>query len=246
MKTTLKSNLGILLTSLLVAALISMFGCSSDDDDDGSAGGPAAGSPAAGSSAGGSGGSGGTSGTGGSAGQAGTAGTAGAAGTQAVAEGGVCTATAAMVITATGVCQKPTATCEGGTPDRFDISEIDPSGMSGLMTPPTAQGDCATGLVCCLGTDQCEAVGAQMIGMAGILGVTINSISCATPAACTGENYEYLELGCPAGNVCCADIASITVPDGGLPIPDGGLPTPDGGSTGTDGGLPPPGADGSV
>jgi hypothetical protein len=66
-----------------------------------------------------------------------------------------------------GVCQVPDATCEGGT------------------YPLDLEGNCADGLVCCIGTDQCEKY--PMV-------LTCSATECLT---------EGGPFGCPADEWCC-------------------------------------------
>jgi len=148
------------------------------------------------------------------------------------------------LFTAYGTCQKPGDSCEGGTPDNFNLADLIPESLSGvlggagmlsgLLGTPSANADCETDLVCCINNDQCDGVGDQLLSAPMIGGLLAGSnISCQSAGSCSGASGTTpteLALGCPEGQTCCIVLPEITIPDGGLPTIDGGTPTGDGGN----------------
>ncbi len=214
--------------TLAMALLLVLVACGGDDDDDDGAAAGSGGTAEAGQS----GDAGGAGVDGGSAGESGSgAGAGGAAGNAAalVAEGGQC-ALGSAFMALNGVCQQSTASCPGGTPDKFDIGAIVPSFVSGMMPTFSASGNCETDLICCIATDQCDAIYSQ-ISSNTMMANYINSVACVPTGSCVGENLTEMAVGCPTGQGCCWDIVPFDIPDGGFNIPDGGFnfPTRDGG-----------------
>jgi len=85
--------------------------------------------------------------------------------------------------------------------------------------------DCASGLVCCIGTDQCDRFAISFEESE-----FISSISCVPEDSCPllsfgGAQFDLsIETGCPSGQVCCPRVS-----DGGIAFPEGGIPTLEGG-----------------
>ncbi len=215
----------VLVTLLVLVTLVFVASCGGDSDeepdDDGTGGSAAA-------SGGGASGSGATSG-GGSMSDASVDGSpVGPASTGTVQENGTCVMTDMMSrfasTTMSGTCRPSGTDCPGGQ-----------AGSS----------DCASGLVCCIGEDQCDAVAPDILAMG-----MVESVSCVSTGTCPSSTLliisRPLEMpGCPAGQSCC-----ITLPDGGFSLEagigaildsgifEGGFPGFEGGFPGFEGGIP--------
>jgi hypothetical protein len=223
-----------LVTLLVSVTLLIVASCGGDSDEDtvnDGTGGPS--SPAGGGTSGGgvSGSGSGSSGTsgGGSMTDAGPDGApAGPISTGTVPENGTCAVggmTTMMPVTMTGTCSPSGTNCPGGS---------------------APASDCAEGLVCCIDTDQCEALASNITS-----GGFVQSVSCVTTGTCpasglfiTTAPLEF-QMGCPAGQSCC-----ITLPDGGFSLEgglsgllEGGLSRFEGGFPGFEGGSPTPTTD---
>lgn len=225
MSSSIRKFLGTGFAALIAIMLLLTAACGDDDDDGsvsaGSGGIDTAGQPGAGTggavSAGASGASGGASG--------GTAGIGGTAGTMAtnIPEGSECGLPSSMV-SVLGVCQQPSAPCEGGTPDKFDLKSIVPAAVSAMIPPFPASANCQPDLVCCINTDTCDQIlpALQSSSMGGMMSSYIHNISCVPTGTCTGENPTEMAFGCPSSQSCCVDVATVTLPDAGLSLPDAG------------------------
>lgn len=191
-----KSFWYVLVTVLASVALLLAASCGGDSESEPSDGTGGTDSPS------GTGGSGtNTSGTGGGSGtmtDASVDGAISSGGT--VPENGTCTGTdmgsRMMPAQMTGVCQASGTNCPGGSPQ---------------------SSDCADGLVCCIGEDQCDAVASTVMGTG-----FVESMSCVSEGTCPASAIVVatrpLEYpGCPAGQSCC-----ITLPEGGFSL-EGGL-----------------------
>jgi hypothetical protein len=249
---TFKSFRSISVSFLTISVMLLTLACG-DDSDDGESGGTGGSPTATGGSAGGA------SGTGGSAG-GGTTLTGGTGGggmdagqpdgatpeplPQNVAEGGECTmpyeiAGLVAIFTSYGVCQNPSDPCVGGTPDQFDLAPIFPPGSETItsLLPPQqdAAANCASGLVCCIREDQCEAVGEQIANPNSVVAMMMPgvSVSCGAPGSCTTTNEGYsageLQTGCPTGQTCCVVMPPLSLPEGGtlFPTTDASAPAAD-------------------
>lgn len=234
---TIKSFRLISVSLLTMSVMLIVLACGGDSDDD-SNGGTGGGASGTGGSAGD--GTGGTAGGGGGSGGSMDAGQADGAAAlpQDVAEGGVCTMITAF-FSSTGTC-KSSSDCPGGLPTQFDLStlnDLDPIVTTFATTPTSDQANCATGLTCCVDTDQCPSAGEQINGnemISTVLGGDVTTV-CGSPGGCTatGDGYAYGEItvGCPSGQTCCVNIPPITLPEGGvLPTTDAGEQTTDSGS----------------
>jgi len=80
---------------------------------------------------------------------------------------GDCTVDLMTYATLEGVCQEESEECEGGT------------------MPMSPEGTCTGGLVCCIGTDQCEVQGMGML-------------TCQADSCTMG-----MQVGCPDSGWCC-------------------------------------------
>lgn len=241
-------SISVSLLTITVMLLVLACGGDSDDESNGGTGGDSA-------STGGSSG-GGASGTGGSSGGTTSGGSGGSSDMDAgqidgstpeplptdVAEGGECTmqyqiAGLVSLFTSYGVCQSDSASCTGGTPDKFDIAKILPAGsetIAALLPPPTSDAaNCASGLVCCIKEDQCDAVSAQISDPNSIVALMMPGIkaSCSAAGSCTATNADEsageLETGCPSGETCCVVLPPINM-EAGIPglLPTGDASTP--------------------
>jgi len=153
---------------------------------------------------------------------------------QDVAEGGECTLES-LLFKATGTCSS-SKECPGGLPTQFDISGIgiNPEVASVLETPESDQANCASGLTCCVNTDQCNAVYEQLSSntmVQGVLGDSISnlSIECVDTGSCAAksEDNDFGEIptGCETGQSCCVNVPKITLPDADLIPADGAAAT---------------------
>jgi len=242
----IKKIIDFLLTTFTIATLIFAAACSSSDDDDkenGSQGGESA-SGTGGDQADASSGSGGT-GDNGTGGSGETGGIDAGDSNKTVEKDGICSLTGDLSsmqalgidfgsTAMTGICQDPSDPCEGGTAEGVNIM-----GMTGTIDP---EGNCVTGLVCCIGKDQCDSVKASITqGVEAImqnsspfdpsmtLGDFIESIF-GTPftmemgcsSSCSG--MMSIAMGCPSGETCCVETPFDTMfGDGGFQFPDGGI-----------------------
>ncbi|MBN1652559.1 MAG: hypothetical protein JXA30_02165 [Deltaproteobacteria bacterium] len=133
----------------------------------------------------------------------------GPASTGNVQEGETCSAMISSMTATTmkGECKPSGTTCPGGS-----------AGSS----------DCAPGLVCCVGTDQCEALGASVSSMGFIEGLSCVPAGDCPPMNMMGMSIPIaLQLGCPSGQACCPKF-----PEGGFQFPEGGFPFLEGGMPG--------------
>jgi hypothetical protein len=134
-----------------------------------------------------------------------------------VAEGSECMVGSSM-IAIHGVCQQPSAPCEGGTPDKFDLKAIVPSFVAGMIQEFPAAANCQPNLVCCLNTGTCDQnlPTLQSSPMGGVMNTYISNIACVPTGTCSVENPNEMAFGCPSGQSCCFDVAAITLPDAGI------------------------------
>ncbi|MCP4599757.1 MAG: hypothetical protein GY847_04325 [Proteobacteria bacterium] len=114
-----------------------------------------------------------------------------------------------------GVCQQPSATCEGGYPDALVYKKIFPEalialvplvpapGMGPLPDAPSATANCLPGLKCCLNTDECEHFNTEFKSYP-IIGTFISGVKCVEQGKCNGGTISNAaEFGCEAEQKCC-------------------------------------------
>lgn len=113
-----------------------------------------------------------------------------------------------------GTCQPEADACEGGYPDALILSDmfpeqiirtfpIAPAPHTGpLPAPPQRAANCGDGLVCCLGTDQCDGFRKEFASQPG-LDFLVSSVTCVEPGQCEGVISGEVALGCPGGQSCC-------------------------------------------
>jgi hypothetical protein len=186
----------VLVTLLASVTLLLAASCGGDSDEEGTGDGSGG---TAGASGSGASGSGATSG-GGSMSDASVDGSASQPrSTGTVPENGTCTSGGGMLsfltTPMTGTCRPSGTECPGGQ---------------------ATSSDCAAGLVCCIGPDQCDAVAPDILASG-----RVESVSCVTTGSCPSSTLVLtnapIELpGCPEGQSCC-----ITLPDGGISLEAG-------------------------
>jgi len=234
--------------SLISASLLLLtLACGGDDDDGG--GDEAGGTKTA------TGGSGGTSDTGSGGTTATESGGTNGGGIDAgpidggqplpenVAEGGECTHDLGL-FKATGTCSS-SADCPGGLPTQFDLSGISEVVNTLLTIPPNDQINCASGLTCCINTNQCQAVSESLAGndilqemLSGVPGKL--SIECVASGSCTAassdNDFGELTTGCEEGQSCCVNIPIFTSAEGGIVPTDASAGAEDSGNQNMDAG----------
>jgi hypothetical protein len=239
---TLKSFRYISVSLLTVSLFLFALACGSDSDDGESEETGGATTETGGTTDDGTGGSddgsgGATTGTGGSSGEMDAGQVDGGKPLPTdVAEGGECTLVS-MLFTAKGTCSSSTD-CEGGLPTQFDVSGlgINPEVAGVLTTPENDQANCASGLTCCVNTDQCNAIGESLAAnmmVKEVLGDSISNlkIECVAEGSCEAiaedNSFGEIPTGCVTGQTCCVNVPPITLPE-----LEGGTPTDAGASTG--------------
>jgi hypothetical protein len=121
-----------------------------------------------------------------------------------------------------GVCQRPTDTCVGGTPDHFDLAALVRASVQGVddiqviigsFPLPTAQANCDDGFVCCINTDQCERAGLQ-ISSNPIISPFAPGLhtACTSDDACSERKGTPMQVGCPESQMCCVYIQMDNAP----------------------------------
>lgn len=188
-----------LMTLLASVALIVAVSCGGDSDDEPS-------DTASGTGGGGSGG---------------TAGTSEESGGQSSMDSGVLDG-AGLQPASTGTLQSgETCSSSGGIMRMLPISITGICQPSGTQCPGgTAQAsDCAEGLVCCIGTDQCAAAKSTITGTGFVEDVYCTESNSCPALSVMGMSFTVqFPMGCPEGQVCC-----LGFPEGGFQF-EGGFP----------------------
>lgn len=109
-----------------------------------------------------------------------------------------------------GTCQANASDCSAGTKDDMAAAAASPMMSSLGGTAEMIQGDCLSGLTCCINENGCDALNTTFGGLEGILGnllggntvIPLPEFACQQEP-CTGAE-DLAPMGCPGGGFCCA------------------------------------------